>query len=97
VSRDLDPSPSGEPPDVLSVQVDGDRDEPTRLFVISRPERGVVRVREWTSEGWAGPPSERELPADELYALFERAQARRRRLSENLYRIRLWLAGSPAA
>ena len=100
--RDVDPQDSsssssgGGPGDVLPVQVDGDRETPSRLYLISRPARGMVRVREWASEtGWTGEAAEREVRADELYATFERAHARRLRLSEDLYRIRHWLAGSP--
>ena len=89
----LDPSPSGEPPDVLQVQIDGYRDEPTRIYLISRPRDARVTVREWTSDGWTSGPAERVIHTTELYEVFARALAERRRVSEDLYRIREWLGG----
>jgi hypothetical protein len=81
-----------EPPaDELVVQVGGGRDEPERLLHISRPVDGLVRVREWTSESWNVPPAERELSARALLRAIEEAARQRRRLSEELYRVREWL------
>jgi hypothetical protein len=79
-------------PEILTVQVEGRGAEPERLVLIERPSRGRVRVREW-ADGWTGSPSERELPVEELYAGFERAVRARRRVSEELARIRAWLDG----
>ena len=92
-TRSLDPSSSGDPPDVLQVQIDGDRDQPTRIFLISRPRDARVLVREWTSDGWSSGPTERDVHTAELYGVFARAFAERRRLSEDIYRIREWLEG----
>lgn len=75
----------------LSVQVDGDRREPTRLFVLSRSRGDLVEVREIRA-GCA--PLEYTSTADELLTLFERASRDRRRMSESLYAIRLWLDGT---
>ena len=81
-----------EPPaDELVVQVGGGRDEPERLLHISRPKDGLVRVREWTSEAWNVPPLERELSARALLGALEDAARQRRRLSQELARVRQWL------
>ena len=83
---------SDEP--TLSVQVEGSEREGMRLFVMSRPRGGLVRVREWRGEEWSAGPLEREVEASALYAEFERAHRERRRMSEELYRLRLWLEGT---
>jgi hypothetical protein len=74
----------------LSVQVDGGRGEPTRLFLLARSRGDVVEVREIRA-GCA--PVEYTASPDELLRLFERAQRDRRRVSVSLYEIRLWLDG----
>lgn len=80
-----DESPGDEP---LSVQVDGGRGEPTRVFVLTRSRGDLVEVREF-HPGCA--PLEYTASADELLTLFERAHRERRGMSESLYGIRLWL------
>ena len=77
----------------LSVQVQGAKGDPERLLVLSRPKRGLVEVREFRYGCAQAAPLEYTASAEELYATFETAQKRRRRLSEELYRIRLWLDG----
>lgn len=77
----------------LSVQVEGTAREGTRLYEIARPHGGRVRVREWRGEDWSAGPLEREVDAGDLLAEFERAYRERRRVTEELYRIRLWLEG----
>jgi hypothetical protein len=85
-----------EPPDELAVHMGGGRDgEPERLLHLSRPVDGLVRVREWTGADWNAPAVEREMPADVLLRAFEEGARQRRRLSEELYAIRLWLTGRP--
>ena len=74
----------------LSVQVDGGRGEPSRLLVLTRSRGDVVEVREIRA-GCA--PVEYAATPDELLAQFERAHRERRRISESLYAIRLWLDG----
>jgi hypothetical protein len=75
----------------LVVQVDrGGRDD-AYLLVIARPTSGSVRVREWSSENWAGPATERVVSVDEVYARIERAVRERRRVSVELPRLRAWL------
>ena len=76
----------------LSVQVDGDRDESTRTFVLSRARAGLVEVREFRP-GCA--PVEYTATAAELLAVFERAHRARRRMSESLHALRLWLDDLP--
>jgi hypothetical protein len=83
--------PPADPGDELTVQVLGGGGEPERLLKISRPRQGLVRVREWTSDGWGQPPLERELSADALLRALERALRERRRVSVELHRIRRWL------
>jgi hypothetical protein len=78
-------------PDELVLQVGGGAGEPERLLHISRPVDGLVRVREWTSESWNTPPLERELSARALLRAIEEAARQRRRVSEELYRVREWL------
>jgi hypothetical protein len=78
--------------DVLAVLVGGGGGEPERLLHIGRPLAGTVRVREWTSDTWSAPV-QYDVPADALLNELERAAQQRRRLSEEIYRIRLWLTG----
>jgi hypothetical protein len=78
-------------PDELILQIGGGDDEPERLLHITRPVDGLVRVREWSSESWNSPPVERELSARALLRAIEEAARQRRRLSEELYRVREWL------
>ncbi len=75
----------------LTVQVDGGRGEPTVVYVLSRAGRGVVEVRELRA-GCA--PVEYAASADELLDRFERAHRERRRVSESMYALRLWLGDS---
>ena len=78
----------------LTVQVEGTVREGLRLYVMGRPADGRVRVREWRGENWSAGPIEREVDAAALYEEFERAHRDRRRMSEELYRVRLWLEGT---
>lgn len=77
----------------LSVQVEGSGREAMRLYVMSRPAGGRVRLREWRGDDWSAGPIERDVEAVALLAEFERAHRERRRMSEELYRLRLWLEG----
>jgi len=73
----------------LSVQIEGTRREAERVLVLARPHNGVVEAREFAVGCTA--PRELTLGIDEAYRIFERAERERRRLSESLYAIRLWL------
>lgn len=87
---------SSEGADVLSVQVQGAKGDPERLLVLSRPRNGFVEVREFRYGCAQAAPLEYTASAEELYTTFATAHARRRRVSEELYRIRLWLDGHDA-
>lgn len=87
------PGKSESESDSLSVQVAGGRGEPEKLFVLTRPRAGVVDVREFRFGCDQAAPLEYAAATDDLLAGFERAHGQRRRLSEDLYRIRLWLDG----
>ena len=79
----------------LSVQVQGAAGEPERLFVLSRSrDAGTVEVREFRfAAGDTAGPLEYTASAHDLLATFERAHRERRRLSEDMYRIKNWLNG----
>ncbi|MDQ6634671.1 MAG: hypothetical protein M3Z10_07920, partial [Gemmatimonadota bacterium] len=81
------------PPDWLTVKVDGDRDVPDRVIMISRPVAGRVHLVEWTSADWTASADRRESSVSAVYADLERVQQARRRMSEELLRIRIWLDG----
>ena len=85
--------PGAERADALEVQVAGGRGEPETLFVIGRPRAGSVEVREFRFGTDDATPREYTASAELLLAGFERARRQRRRLSEDLYRIRRWLDG----
>lgn len=75
----------------LSVQVSGGDGEPEKLFVLGRPRDGMVDVREFRFGAEPLSPLDYTATAFELYDAFAQAQRKRRRLSEELYRIKLWL------
>ena len=85
---DPTPLPQG---DTLTVQIEGARGKPDRLYVLGRPRAGIVEVREQTF-GESCAPREYAEPADALLERFERAQRERRRVSVDLYALRHWLA-----
>ncbi|MDQ6827667.1 MAG: hypothetical protein M3081_02230 [Gemmatimonadota bacterium] len=83
-----------DPPDVqLTMQIDGDSREPTRVITLDRPNGGKVRVREWTSDDWK-QARESYRDAADLLDEIERAIASRRRVSADLVTVRHWLTGS---
>jgi hypothetical protein len=82
--------PPVDPGDTLTVLVGGSEAVPEQLLRISRPRDGLVRVTEWTSANWSAP-NEREMAADALLRALEEAAMHRRRLSEEIHRIRRWL------
>ena len=81
--------------ETLTVQVAGSRDRPERLLIISRPHGGRVHVRSWQSGQW-GAPVDQDVGTRELFSELERAVSERRRVSEDVYRLRLWLLGDGA-
>ena len=78
---------------MLTVLVGAGAGEPERLYMIGRPAGGRVRVREWSTATWNQPGHEHEVDAAALWSTLERAHGARRRLSEELPRIRRWLDG----
>lgn len=86
--------PDGDAPSELVVQIDGGPGETPALLVISRPDAGHVRVREWSGEDWSGIPGETLWRIDDLYARLERARHARRRITAEMYAIRAWLSGT---
>ena len=94
-----DPTPVG--PDVgadgtresLTVQVQGTRGEPERVFVLSRARNDLVEVREFGSSCATAAPREYTETAHDMLRLFEKAARQKRRVSQELYLIRQWLNG----
>ena len=91
-----DPTPVGPGVDEsggrqsLHVQVQGKGRDAERLYILGRPRRGVVEVREVVG---GCDPREYAEQADALLDRFERLHRERRRMSEELYQIREWLNG----
>ena len=77
----------------LTVHIVGKRGDSDRTLMLERAPGGAVRVREWSAANWAGPPAERVVPAEEVYATVERAYRERRRVSVSLAELRAWLDG----
>ncbi len=89
MTSDDKPAPDAQ----LTMQIDGDSREPTRVITLDRPDGGKVRVREWTSADWK-EARESYRDAADLLDEIERAIASRRRVSADLITVRKWLAGS---
>ncbi len=89
---DIGSTPSFDGGVRLVVQIEGGHGEPERLLHISPPVGGRVLVREWSSEAGGFTPEERD--AAELLDQLEATWRSRRRMSEDLHRIRLWLNGT---
>ncbi len=85
------PGPLGEG-EFLTVAVGSGKGQPERLLLIGRPHDGLVRVREWTSHTAITEGEDYEVPPDELLEQMEQALAAQRTVSEEMYRIRQWLA-----
>ncbi len=77
----------------LTLRIGGDRSHPERLLLIGFPSNGTVRVREWTSDTWSTDGTIYDIASAALLADIERAYESRLALSEEMYRLRGWLAG----
>jgi hypothetical protein len=77
----------------LTVRIIGNPGQPERLLLIGRPIDGVVRVREWTSDSWNTEGEDLEMDPRDLLEQLERAYASQLQVSEEMYKIRHWLAG----
>ena len=85
--------------ETLAVQVAAGAGSPERLLLMERPVGGRVRVREWTSADWSRPATPRERGVAEVLAELRRADAARRIVGVEMYRIARWLddAEEPAS
>jgi hypothetical protein len=82
----------GDRGDTLQLLVGGGRAQPEMLLLIERPMTdGRVRVRSWTSDDWAAPPSTSDRSASELLAEIERWSGTGRTLNHPLAIVRRWL------
>jgi hypothetical protein len=75
----------------LTVRVGTADGVPERLLLIGRPHDGLVHVKEWTSNTAITAGEDYEIPPAELLEQLEQAFQSRRAMSEEMYRIRLWL------
>lgn len=82
-----------EETDFLTLRVSGDASVPERLLLIGPSRDGAVNVREWTSNSLNTAGDEYRTSAAGLLEEIERAYAARRPVSEEMYRVRLWLVG----
>jgi hypothetical protein len=78
----------------LSLRIGGDAGQPARLLLIGRPRDGLVRVREWTTDTLNSEGEDFDVDPTDLLEDIERAYDARFEVSEELYRVRLWL-GQP--
>jgi hypothetical protein len=83
--------------ETLAVQVAAGGGSPERLLLLERPVEGRVRVREWTSADWSRPATPRDRGVAEVLDELRRADAARRIVGIEMYRVRLWLEGGGAA
>ena len=77
----------------LTVQVQGARGEPERVFVLGRPRNDLVEVREFGSSCAPAAPRDYTETTHDMLRLFEKAARQKRRVSQELYLIRQWLNG----
>ncbi|MGQ0767291.1 MAG: hypothetical protein ACT4OZ_16705 [Gemmatimonadota bacterium] len=79
--------------DFLTVRVGGRPGKPEQLLLIGKAAGGRTQVRRWTSDGWNTPGEELELDARALLSAIEADFASGIPVSEEMYRLRLWLSG----
>ena len=77
----------------LTIRVGGSATVPERLLLVGRPHDGLVRVHEWTTNTMNAEGEDYEIVPDELLTQLEDALAAQRQVSEEMYRIRMWLNG----
>ena len=78
----------------LTVHIVGTRGESDRTLLLEHLPGGAVRVREWSDANWAGPAAERVMPAEDVYAMVERAHRERHRVTVSLPELRAWLGAT---
>ncbi len=74
----------------LAIQIEGTAEDPDRVLELSRPRGGLVEIREW-SLGCGGTPREYSVTTEEFLRSLEQLERSRRRMTESLYAVRLWL------
>lgn len=79
--------------DFLTVRIGGGPGRPEQLLLVGRAEGGRVHVRRWTSDGWNTPGEELDVDARTLLGSIEADYASGIPVSEEMYRLRLWLGG----
>ena len=79
--------------ETLAIQIAGGPGAPERLLLVERlaGRRSTVRVREWSSADWSRAAEPRERDAAGLLAELREADAARRLLGIEMYRITRWL------
>ena len=72
--------------------------DPERLLLLGAPdERGMVRVRVWTSDDWSLAPRLRVEPRDDLLEWIESMVRAGHSLNQSLTTVRHWLRGMGAS
>ena len=87
----MSPDPFPDAGIELPILLGGSVSEPERLLLLSRPSRGTVRLREWTSADWAASPTERDAGVEAFFVELEQAVREGRSLNQSLHAVRLWL------
>lgn len=80
----------------LSLRIGGTAEIPERLLLMGRPYDGVVHVHEWSTRTMNTRGDDYLIDADELLAQIEEAYTANLAVSEDMYRVRMWLAGTRA-
>lgn len=80
--------------DFLTLRIGGGPAHPERLLLIGRPQGGLARVREWTSNSLNTEGEEYDADPQTLLGEIERAYDARRSVSEEMFRVRSWLTGT---
>lgn len=76
----------------LTLRIGGQADIPERLLLVGRPHDGVVHVHEWSTRTMNQRGEDYLIDAQELLEQVEEAYAANLAVSEEMYRVRTWLA-----
>lgn len=80
----------------LTLRVGGSADIPERLLLVGRPYDGVVHVHEWSTRTMNQRGEDYLIDALELLEQLEGAHAANLAVSEEMYKVRVWLRGEGA-
>ena len=83
-----------EKPEFLSLRIGGTAEVPERLLLVGRPYDGVVHVHEWTTRTMNSRGEDYLIDPAELLEQVEAAHAANLAISEEMYRVRMWLGGA---